>query len=499
VSVASQQIELSLVSHTNAGKTALARTLLGHDIGEVRDEPHVTTFAEVHTLIETSEGDALRLWDTPGFGDSVRLARRLEQSGNPVGRLFASTWDRYRDRAFWSSQQAAKNVRDHADVVLYLVNAAEMPSDAGYVGPEMRILTWIGKPTLVLLNQTGVPRPREAEQAEEARWRAHVAQYSVVRNVLALDAFARCWVQEITLLRAVAEVLPAPKRPAFERLQGAWMGRRLSRFAEALEALAAQLARAACDREVVDEAGLRARLREVGSALGIARADESGPLAQAMRALAERLDADIRQTTDRLIAIHGLGGHAARNVLERLAENYAVKRGLSEGKSALVGGVVTGALAGLKADLASGGLTFGAGLVVGGLIGALGGAGLARGYNFVRGARATSVQWSESVLDELVAGALLRYLAVAHYGRGRGEWTERGYPDFWSEAVKKVIEARRDSISALWALRTAESVSETLMPAMLDLLTGAAHDLLEQLYPGALAGAASATIATDQD
>jgi hypothetical protein len=277
------------------------------------------------------------------------------------------------------------------------------------------------------------------------------------------------------------------------------MGRRLSRFAEALEALAAQLARAACDREVVDEAGLRARLREVGSALGIARADESGPLAQAMRALAERLDADIRQTTDRLIAIHGLGGHAARNVLERLAENYAVKRGLSEGKSALVGGVVTGALAGLKADLASGGLTFGAGLVVGGLIGALGGAGLARGYNFVRGARATSVQWSESVLDELVAGALLRYLAVAHYGRGRGEWTERGYPDFWSEAVKKVIEARRDSISALWALRTAESVSETLMPAMLDLLTGAAHDLLEQLYPGALAGAASATIATDQD
>mgnify|MGYP003495171562 CR=1 FL=1 len=35
-------IALSLVSHTNAGKTTLARTLLGRDIGEVRDAPHVT-------------------------------------------------------------------------------------------------------------------------------------------------------------------------------------------------------------------------------------------------------------------------------------------------------------------------------------------------------------------------------------------------------------------------------------------------------------------------
>ena len=44
-------VSLSLVSHTNAGKTTLARTLLGQDIGEVRDAPHVTEFADVHTLV----------------------------------------------------------------------------------------------------------------------------------------------------------------------------------------------------------------------------------------------------------------------------------------------------------------------------------------------------------------------------------------------------------------------------------------------------------------
>ncbi|MCG6873977.1 MAG: GTPase domain-containing protein [Betaproteobacteria bacterium] len=480
------EVNLSLVSHTNVGKTTLARTLLGEDVGEVRDAPHVTALAEVHTMIETSEGDALRLWDTPGFGDSVRLARRLEQSDSPLARLLSSTWDRFKDRPFWSTQQAAKNVRDHADVVLYLVNAAETPSDAAYVGPEMRVLAWIGKPTLVLLNQTGVLRPRREEEAEEARWRAHVARYNIVRDVLTLDAFARCWVQEITLLRAVAEVLPEAKRPAFARLQDAWTRRRQSQFEEAMTALATQLARAACDREVVDEAGLRLRLREVGSALGIGRGDESGPLGPAMRALAERLDADIRDATDRLIAIYGLGGHAARKVLERLAENYVVKRGLSEGKSALVGGVVTGALAGLKADLAAGGLTLGAGLLVGGLLGALGGAGLARGYNFVRGANTTSVQWSDTVLEELVAGALLRYLAVAHYGRGRGEWTERGYPEFWNEAVKAVVEARRDALSKLWVGRDADGAAEAFAPAIAEVLSAAARDLLDRLYPGSL-------------
>ena len=34
-------LSLSLVSHTNVGKTTLARTLLGRDIGEVRDEAQI--------------------------------------------------------------------------------------------------------------------------------------------------------------------------------------------------------------------------------------------------------------------------------------------------------------------------------------------------------------------------------------------------------------------------------------------------------------------------
>jgi hypothetical protein len=478
------RIQLSLISHTNVGKTTLARTLLGRTLGEVRDAPHVTALAEAHTMIETPEGDALALWDTPGFGDSARLAKRLEQSGSPIGWFLSEVWDRWRDRPFWSSQEAVRNVRDHADVVLYLVNAAENPGDAGYVEPETRILDWVGKPAIVLLNQVGAPRPRADEAAEEARWRSHLGGHQVVHAVLTLDAFARCWVQEFTLLAAVAEALPDGKRAAFERLRAAWRARRMATFDAATAELAAQLARAACDREPVADRGVGATLREVGVALGLGRDGAPTVKELAMQRLAERLDADVRTTTDRLIELHELEGRAAAEVLARLAEDFTVQTRASEGKAAVIGGLVTGALTGLKADLATGGLTFGAGLLTGGVLGALGAAGIARGYNLVRGAKETAVRWSDEFLDGFFASALLRYLAVAHYGRGRGEWSQSEHPGFWKDAVAEIVIQRRDALQVIWAERGGECDVGRLGVALRGELTAAALDLLERLYPG---------------
>jgi hypothetical protein len=477
-----REIDLSLISHTNVGKTTLARTLLAANVGEVRDAPHVTAAAEGHVMIETPEGERMQLWDTPGLGDSVRLAKRLMASGNPIGWFLSEVWDRWRDRPFWSSQQAIRNVRDHADVVLYLVNAAEDPADAGYVAPELQILEWIGKPAIVLLNQVGEPRPRALERAEEERWRAHVARHGVVREVLTLDAFARCWVQEMVLLRAVGAVLPEAKRASFARLAAAWRARRVEEFGAAMDALAAQLARAACDREALDEQGVRAQLRELGTALGIAPGGAT-PKEQAMARLAERLDADIRATTDRLIEIHRLEGRASAEVLARLAGDFALEERVSEGKAAVLGGLVSGALSGLAADLAAGGLTFGAGLLTGSVLGALGAAGLARGYNLVRGTTESAVRWSDEFLDAFFASGLLRYLAVAHYGRGRGEWARSEHPPFWKDEVKAVVDVRRPALAALWAERGgAAQLAARLRPE----LEGAARELLERLYPGAL-------------
>ena len=198
-----------------SGKTTLARTLLRRDVGEVRDEAHVTDTSEVHTLIETDTA-RLRLYDTPGLGDTVRLLRRLRGESNPVGWLLAQVWDRLADRPLWSSQQAIRTARDETDVVLYLVNAAEAPEHAGYLAPELDLLTWVGRPVVMLLNQTGPARPR-ADETLETRWREAARPWSIVRDVLPLDAFSRCWVHEGVLFERILPLLPEGKRSSMRR------------------------------------------------------------------------------------------------------------------------------------------------------------------------------------------------------------------------------------------------------------------------------------------
>ena len=181
------RINLSLVSHTNIGKTTLARTLLGRDIGEVADRPHVTETNDDYVLIRASDGcSELVLWDTPGFGDSVRLAKRLEGRANPIGWFMSEVWDRMSNKALWLNQRALKHVRDTSSVVLYLVNASESPQACSYIAAEMQILSWIGKPVIVLLNQMGKPREQDIEEAELKRWQDYMGQYPLVKNVLPL-------------------------------------------------------------------------------------------------------------------------------------------------------------------------------------------------------------------------------------------------------------------------------------------------------------------------
>jgi hypothetical protein len=480
-------IALSLISHTNAGKTTLARTLLGRDIGEVRDAPHVTTEAARYALLETPQGDSLVLWDTPGFSDSARLAKRLAQSANPIVWFLAQAWDRFRDRALYLSQQAVRNVREQADIVLYLVNASEAPADAGYLAPELDVLAWIGRPTFVLLNQTGPPRPRGEEEADESRWREAVGMRAFVRGVLTFDAFARCWVQEIVLLRALAPGIPAEKRAGFDRLVVAWEARRAGQFEEAMAALAAPIAAAARDRETMPNPPLGARLREALRSV-LSDAPRGDGKQKAARTLADRLDASVRQSTDRLIAIYGLEGRAAEVVRERLLEHVRSDAPLHEGKAAMVGGVLSGALSGLAADLLAGGLTLGAGTLIGAIAGALGGAGIARGYNVLRDRTELVIRWDDELLDSLAASALLRYLAVAHFGRGRGEWTESEYPSFWHDVVRGQLEAQRSALSQIWARRdkpAAASIDEELHA----ILARAARGILDALYPEASAAA----------
>src|SRR5690606_31970968 len=129
------------------------------------------------------------------------------------------------------------------------------------------------------------------------------------------------------------------------------------RYADSMRALAQQLAKACSDREALARPGWPQRMA--------ARLGSGGQREQkrAMQALAERLDRDIVDATRQLIALHDLQGDAVAEVLRRLREDYATEAPIEEGFAAVVGGLVSGALGGLAADLAAGGLTFGGGMV----------------------------------------------------------------------------------------------------------------------------------------
>ncbi len=487
MSLGPQSLQLSLVSHTNVGKTTLARTLLGRDVGEVRDAPHVTEFADAYEMLRTEGGETLRLWDTPGFGDSVRLLQRMQQSGNPLGWFLSQVWDRWRDRPFWASQQALRHVSETTDVVLYLVSAAEEPAAAAYVASEMALLRWVGKPVIVLLNQMGMPREAVLEQAELQRWREHLAPFEPVAQVLPMDAFARCWVQELVLLQAIEQCLQGERRALMQRLSAAWRAQRLAVYDASVDALAQSMARLAASRQdVADAAGLRAGLRKLGSALGL-RSDERNPTVLAQAALAADLDTEVRASTTQLIELHGLSGQAQGEILERLASHYQLQLRMDESKAALIGGALTGALVGLKADVASGGLTLGGGLLAGGLLGALGAAGLARAVNLVRGTDQSWLAWNAEALDTLLEAALLRYLAVAHFGRGRGEWARAETPPHWKPVVEAALAAEADTLAALWDSRGThwadDAVASMLAPRLRPLIDRLLRKVLAQLYP----------------
>ena len=482
-----QTIALSLVAHTNVGKTTLARTLLGRDIGEVRDAEHVTHTAERHVLIQAEHMgslERLELWDTPGFGDSELLAKRMLQAGNPIGWFLSEVWDRLQNRAFWYSQRAVRHMLDESDVVLYLVDASENPANIAYLDAELKVLDLIGKPVVVLLNQVGELKTPELAAAELRRWKARIATAQCVKDVLLLDAFTRCWVQEGRLLDAVAASLRI-KQAEFARLSAVWQQRNHERWQAAIHVIAQRLCRAAFDKEVIHEVGWSSKLKEAGAALGKAMGMGNGdnaPKALAMKALSQRLDADVRSNMDALIALHHLDGQASNAVLTRLAEHYAVQAPQSEGKAAMWGGVVTGALVGLKADILSGGLTLGGGMLAGGVLGALGGAGLARGYNLVKGLHAPSIGWTPEVLDDLTRSALLGYLAVAHFGRGRGEWTDVQPPAFWVERIEAALAPQWGKLHSVWA-SVGEATPQQSQAALQAILLQTSQAVLQSLYP----------------
>lgn len=482
MSNAGKQVSVGLFSHTNAGKTTLARTLLRSDIGEIGDRAHVTDVSERHVLIESSAGDVLALWDTPGFGDSTRLYQRLKGHDDPVGWALSQPWDRFADRPYWSGQQALRSARECCDVILYVINASELPEDARYVEIELKILDWVGKPVLLVLNQVGPGRSQARSEAEVALWRSHLAVHSCIQGALSLDAFGRCWVQEDKLFAQIEAALSQELKPAGARLRAAWQARNWETFQHSMQALSHQLASLAIDEESFERPDLSQKLRGWMSSTIMGNDGDAAQVKAAQNAMVERLNAVTSACMGYLIKLHGLSGSAATEPLQELARELAVERPLDQHKAGLWGGLVSGAAGGIAADVATGGLTFGAGALIGGIVGALGAVGAVQAYNVARGRDHGRLRWSPDFLNRRVAAALLSYLAVAHFGRGRGEFIRVAVPDHFQQALGSLAQYRAQLETVWQDARKQRELAQTEQQ-LLAPLTALAREVLIALYP----------------
>lgn len=471
------EVILSLISHTNVGKTALARTLLRRDVGEVADRAHVTVASEAYTLIE-SDGLAAKLWDTPGFGSNLaKLAKRIRSSGNPVGWIMHQVWDRFKDESLWCSQEAIRNIKEDADLVLYLVDASQSPGTIGYVDLEMEILSWIGKPVLVFLNQTGRPEPERIAREEE-EWRAHLATLDIVKSVSTLDAFTRCWTQEHHILEKAADQLEGEKQKTADKLADAWTQRNLAVFDKSLDEITDLLVFSLLDTEKLKENTVVDKLKNI-----LATNDKDSEMEKVQQNMYKRLAERTAETINRLIASHGLDGQTAKELARTSREEFTFQRNVEESLYAAVGGAVSGLVGGLSADLIAGGATFGGGAILGMILGGGTTYALAKGYNLTQ-TGANEVRWTEAHFENQLKFIIMLYLAVAHFGRGRGAWQDpENNPSHWEATTDELLRSNKEMLKSLWKLGGAKSNPDKLRKEVRSKVRGLLAGALSKLYP----------------
>ncbi|MDZ7826270.1 MAG: GTPase domain-containing protein [Gammaproteobacteria bacterium] len=459
------EVRLVLISHTNVGKTSLARTLLRRDVGEIVDAAHTTLENQRHVLVEQND-DRLVLWDTPGFGNSARLRDRLQQRERPLGWFLGQVWDRFTDRSLWCAQQAMRAVRDEGDLVLYLVNASEDPEFATYIDSELEILEWLEVPVLVLLNQLPPQGRPEARTALEASWRRALDRPSV-KAVLALDAFERCWIDESRLLLTAAETLgrenATERAEALGRLLPIWQQGQLERFRASIDAIARALARVTTDREPLG----RGQSNRIGRAAALKR-------------LARRLETTVAELESTLVRLEELEGASAQRVEAALTATRDHGDRPSPGSGA-AGGALAGAGAGALLDLLFAGLTFGVFTTLGASLSA------AAGFSWCwQAVDRRTLGWSAAFIEDLTVELAARYLAVTHHGRARGRFDGSALDSWREPGGEMAVGAETTSLKRLTNLiEDTEAGSETAMPVAAPLVRDVLVRALLTDYPTA--------------
>ena len=202
-----------------------------------------------------------------------------------------------------------------------------------------------------------------------------------------------------------------------------------------------------------------------------------------MASLVARLNTHSGITTRELLILHKLDPTDAHKINSRIRENFAVRAPIDKAQAGLLGAMISGAATGLSADLISGGLTLGTGALLGGVVGALTFAGAAWGFNSGTDRNEPTMQFTDAFLRTLVVAGVLRYLAVAHFGRGRGNFVESEAPAFWQDEVEQAVTRHEGALAELWKEVRREKSNELAAERVQPIITAITADVLARLYP----------------
>lgn len=483
-----KSLRLGLISHTKAAKTNFISSLLGLNVEDINDTHELNKLGSVYSIIETPHSEELLLWDAPDVRETTRISKQPHKSKTLLSWFSSEVWDRWLDREFWDDQQIALNIRKDADILLYLVNVKDSPDFEEYLPNELELLKWLEKPIIVLLNQTQDVIEREVSKIKFKN--AYLANQKHVKAILTVDEITKCWIQKDKLFQAIENVLDGERRLLMARLRTAYETISTQNFNASVRLLAKSLARIANDFELLPESQKNGvNLKRYGAVIGIGdNSDSDTKYNETQEELNVRLETEIRENIYGLIVIHGFDDKTYQDVHAPLARQFDVRSRLNEGEATFWGGVLTGALTGLSADVLSGGLTLGTGAIAGAVIGAFGAKGFARGVNIVRGNNQSRVMWSTETLNQMLEALLLRYIVVIHCDHMKDTSTQADSISRWIKLIQQFLIPHHQAVSEIWKLRSENGENkveaEQLIASQLEpIITKTLRSVLHEIYP----------------
>ena len=347
----------AVVGRVNMGKSAVLATLLEIDDNElirVSPTPGETTRCQPHRVVFSGR-ECVRFIDTPGFSQPVEAMREIQRLHGP-GTPDLNTIRRFilqPGSGFGDEKRLLEPLVQGAGV-LYVVDPAKPLRDDFLA--EMEILRWTGRPRLALLNRRGT-----TTGPDEEHWKSRLgATFNLTRT---FDAHRARYDERLRLLKSLLEIEETHRdalAATIRLVEDEWRTRR----EEAAEAIVSLLENALTLR-------VYATLSERDLALPSRRERESASLA---RRYLDDLATLERRCLSRLLEIHRHHllqadcDPADYHGIDLESAETWTKWGLGRTQLAVAAALAGGA-AGLAVDAATGGLTHGAGTVLGAVTG----------------------------------------------------------------------------------------------------------------------------------